>query len=159
MKRISSTKTAFYKKVFPVIWFGFIGVVAVQMVLQGVRSMGDAVAVVGPILMGVIGYFIMRRFIWDLADEVYDDGDVLVVRNGGKEHRVPLTDIMNVSSTMALNPPRITLRLTGPSSQGPLGDEVSFSPEKRFAWNPFAKNEVAEDLIVRVDRARLQRAP
>jgi hypothetical protein len=65
---------------------------------------------------------------------------------------------MNVSVTTMVNPPRITLRIANASGVGPLGSEVTFSPPRPFSLNPFAKIPVAEDLIVRVDRARSQRA-
>ena len=79
----------------------------------------------------------------------------LVVRNGSEEERIPLGNIMNVSASTNTNPPRITLRLVRP---GRFGADVSFSPSSRISFNPFAKNPVAEDLIVRVDKARLGRA-
>ena len=100
----------------------------------------------------------MKKIVWDLVDEVYDGGDFLVVRNRGREHHIPLTDIMNVSSSTFVSPPRITLKLTGASASGPLGSDVAFSPDKPFSLDPFAKDPVAEDLIVRVDRARSKRA-
>jgi len=78
-----------------------------------------------------------------------------VVRNGSEEERIPLGNIMNVSASTNTNPPRITLRLVRP---GRFGADVSFSPSSRISFNPFAKNPVAEDLIVRVDKARLGRA-
>ena len=60
---------------------------------------------------------------------------------------------MNVSSTTFSNPPRITLRLV---KQGKFGKEIAFQPAG-FSLNPFAKNPIAEDLIVRVDDARTRR--
>ena len=158
MKRISSPWTTFYKKVFPALWFGFLGLFVIVALSHGGLASGTVIFLVGPSAMSVFGYFVMRKFVWDLADEVYDAGDYLVVRNRGREHQLPLADIMNVSSSIAVNPPRITLRLTGTSASGPLGAEVAFSPERRFTLNPFARSEVAEDLIVRVDRARSKRA-
>ena len=62
---------------------------------------------------------------------------------------------MNVSASTMVNPPRVTLRLVQP---GKFGSEVVFSPKTGFTLNPFAKSEVAEDLIERVDRARRYRA-
>jgi hypothetical protein len=50
-----------------------------------------------------------------------------------------------------MNPPRITLKLARP---GRFGDEVVFLPQKPFSFNVFAKNPIAEDLILRVDAAR-----
>lgn len=157
MKRISSTSTTFYKKVFPAMWFGFLGLFVTLAVTHGAPGVGGVIFLVAPGAMAVFGYFIMRKFVWDLVDEVYDAGDHLVVRNRAREHHLPFTDIMNVSSSIAVNPPRITLRLTGASASGPLGTEVAFSPERKFTLNPFAPSEVAEDLIVRVDQARSKR--
>lgn len=158
MKKISSRSTGFYKKGFPALWFGFLALFLLMAVTQGVIAKGGSVFLLVPCTMGVFGYFIMRRFVWDLVDEVYDCGDSLLIRNRGQEHRVPLTDIMNVNASIAVNPPRITLRLKNVSAAGSLGAEVSFSPQRAFALNPFAKNQVAEDLIVRIDRARSGRA-
>ena len=59
---------------------------------------------------------------------------------------------MNVSSTTFMNPPRITLRLV---TAGKLGNEIAFSPAMEFSLNPFAKCQLAEDLILRVHRARV----
>jgi hypothetical protein len=107
-----------------------------------------------PMVMAIIGYTVMRQFIWDLVDEVYDHGDYLVIRNRGDEARVNLTDVMNVNVSTNLNPPRITLRLVQPSK---FGTEISFSPIRPFLASPFKRSEIAESLIVRVDRARSKR--
>jgi hypothetical protein len=65
-----------------------------------------------------------------------------------------LADIVNVSSTVAVNPPRITLRLKGASAQSGLGTEIVFSPARSLTLNPFAKVLIAEELISRVEEAR-----
>jgi hypothetical protein len=99
-------------------------------------------------------FLAMKAFLLDLVDEVYDFGDYLVVKNRGEEDHIPLSNIMNVSASFFTNPPRITLKLASPSK---FGDDIIFSPVVPFTFNPFAKNPVAEDLIIRVDRARLRR--
>jgi hypothetical protein len=38
-----------------------------------------------------------------------------------------------------------------------FGTEIAFSSAKPFSINPFARSEIVEDLIVRVDRARTRR--
>lgn len=70
--------------------------------------------------------------------------------------RVFPADIMNVSVSTMMNPPRVTLRLRHPTR---LGSEILFSPARSFRWLPFgdSKNAIAEDLIVRVDQARSKR--
>jgi hypothetical protein len=156
-KKISSPSTAFYKKVFPAFWFGFIALFLVLALTQGAVVEGSVMFLIVPCVIGVFGYFLMRNLVWDLVDEVYDCGDFLLIKNRGQEHRVPLADIMNVAASIAVNPPRITLRLKNLSAASSLGSEVAFSPRRR-TLNPFAKNPVAEDLIHRVDQARSRRA-
>lgn len=154
MKRISSGSTFVYKKVFPATWFiflaGFLG-----MSLWNGWGRVNPVVVGMSVLMGVIAFFVARHFLWNLADEVTDGGDHLRVRRGSVEERIALSDVLNVSVTVQQQPPRVALRLARP---GKLGEEITFLPAARFRWNPFARNEVAEDLIVRVDRARAKRA-
>jgi hypothetical protein len=146
---ISSTQTFLMKKVFPVFWFGFL---AVFMVMGGVGgAWKDPLFVVVPLFMAAIGFLLMRKLVWNLADEVRDGGDVLLVRRGGDEERVPLSNVMNVGMSQFTNPKRLALRLRKP---GKFGDEVVFIPKSGLQFNPFARNKVAEDLIARVDRLR-----
>jgi hypothetical protein len=151
MKQISSRLTWFVKKVFPAFWFGFLLVFLSISVFANVPRDARVPFVIVPCVMAVFGFLLFRKLIWDLADEVFDAGDHLVVRKGGEQDVIRLDNIMNVSATVAVNPPRITLRLVKP---GRFGDEVVFSPPRPFSLNPFARNAVAEDLIVRVDAAR-----
>ena len=153
MKKISSGSTVFYKKLFPLAWFGFL-VVFVGVGLSRRGDIGEAEwwPFVGvPLFMAVFGLVLMRKLVWNLADEVHDGGDFLLIRKGGEEERVPLNNIMNVNASTNVNPQRITLRLVKP---GKFGSEVSFALPARFSFNPFATHPIAEDLIVRVDRAR-----
>jgi hypothetical protein len=152
--KISSGSTFSSKKLFPLMWFGFLAVFVVLTTLTGAAE-SDPMFLIGPAVVAVFGFFLMKKLVWDLVDEVYDCGDFLLVKNRGEEERVPLSNIMNVNASTAMNPPRITLRLVKP---GRFGQEIAFSPVTGFTLNPFAKNQVAEDLIVRVDRARSRRA-
>jgi hypothetical protein len=153
MKKISSKYLFLTKKVFPVLWFGILAFVVIMMVRDGVYVKAP-MAIAVPCLMAVFGYFLMRKLVWDLVDEVYDCGDFLLVKNGGEEERVPLSGIINVSASVLVNPPRVALRLAKP---GKFGAEISFSPVRPFTINPFARNQVIDDLIIRVDRARSKR--
>ena len=154
MVKISSAWTSFYKRVFPIMWFGFLAFFMFTALAGGVLRKSP-IFMLGPILMAVIGYFMMKNMVWILADEVYDCGDSLLVRNGPDEDRIALSNVMNVSATTLINPPRVTLRLVEPSR---FGDEITFSPQVGIRLNAFAKVPVVEDLIVRVDRARSQRS-
>ena len=151
MTRISSRMTSFHKKAFPAMWFGFLAVFMTVAWTGGGFASERWVFMFVPLLMGVLGYVFMRRLLWDLVDEVHDCGDALLVRKGDEEERIPLAGIMNVSATLLINPPRITLRLVNPSR---FGAEIAFVPLMPFTFNPFRKSPIADDLIVRVDRAR-----
>ena len=153
MKRISSRSLIFMKTLFPLLWFGALGSVLVSTIASRAYEQSFMVLAV-PFLMVVFGFFLMRKLVWDLADEVYDKGDSLLVRFRGEEEEIPLSAIINVSVAVAMNPPRITLRLAAP---GRFGREIAFSPIKPFTLNPFAPNPIAEDLILRVDQARSRR--
>jgi len=148
MKQLSSDTTGFHKKVAPAIWFGVLALFGLFAIF-GDRPQPFALVVLA--FMAVLGLFTLKKVAWDLVDEVWDQGDALVVRKGGRECLIPLTNVMTISAPRMMNPPRITLRLVDPC---PFGNEVSFFPKQQSGLNPFAKNEIAEDLIVRVDRAR-----
>ena len=150
MKKISSGLTMVNKKIFPAFWFAFLAIFVIVSLVSGAADT-DVMFLLVPALMAVIGYFVMKKFVWILADEVYDCGDFLLVRNRGEEDRIPLASVVNVNPSTFTNPPKITLRLASP---GKWGSEVVFSPIRNATLNPFARNAVAADLIARVDRAR-----
>ena len=154
VKKISSGQTLFSKKVFPVIWFGVLGFIALGTLFNGAPKQ-DPMLVVIPLVMAAVGFFIMRGMVWDLMDEVYDCGNFLLVRNRDEEDSIPLANIMNVSASTNQRPPRITLRLVKPCK---FGTEITFSPLTPFTLNLFAKNNVAEDLILRVHEERSKHA-
>ena len=155
MERISSRFTFVSKWVFPVAWFGFLLFFIGDTLADGTIN-EDPVFLLAPVFMVIVGFFIMKFLVWDLADAVYDHGTYLVVRRNGKEAQIQLSNGMNVSATSFVNPPRVTLRLVEPSQ---LGLSVSFSPKSSFSLNPFAKNAVTESLIERAFAARVRRAP
>jgi hypothetical protein len=104
--------------------------------------------------MMVVVYFIMKKTVFDLVDEVWDDGDSLVIKNRDQEQRVALRDIKNVSYSWLGNPNRVTLSLRQPSI---FGDQITFGAPLRFmpfSEMPFWKNPMIDDLIDRIDRAR-----
>ncbi len=158
MERISSGQTFFMKRIFPVIWLGFVGI---GVIVSGIAIFSDKGThghpaplsfMLIPVLMLIIGFALFRKLLWDLADSVDDCRDYLLVRRGSIEERVVLTNVLNVSMTQFTNPPRLTLRLRKP---GQLGDEIVFIPKSPgLRLNPFKRNEIAERLILRVDQAR-----
>ena len=149
MTRISSRLTLYSKRVFPAVWFGFLALfIFTSLAASGGHGLPPAVLIV-PLFMAVFGYFLMKKLVFDLVDEVWDDGTELVVKNRGHSERIPLANIMNVSYVTLTNPPRLTLTLRTP---GLLGNEITFSPPAR--WVPFARSPIVDRLIERIDAAR-----
>ena len=109
----------------------------------------DVMIFVVPVFMAVIGYFVMKNLVFDLIDEVYDEGSSLLFKNNGKTVRINLTDIKNVSYSVMVNPPRVTISVRHKTE---FGDELSFSPPGSLI--PFKKNKEITELIDRSDRAR-----
>lgn len=129
MTKISSKSTFFYKKGFPVLRFGFLAFFIATALLEGPVEKDPVFligALIAPCIMAVFGFVFFRKLLWNLADEVYDCGDFLLVKYRGEEVNVPLSNIMNVNASLLINPPRITLRLVRPVK---FGTEIAFSPK------------------------------
>ncbi|MDO5653273.1 MAG: hypothetical protein Q4G39_04140 [Brachymonas sp.] len=164
MKPYAPTLSAspfFFKWVFPAFWL----LPLVLFVVPGMLPTKEPSPlpipmVLMPLLMGAIGFFFFKHMFWVLADEVVDEGDCLRVRKGKQEERIPFRHMLNVATSRLVNPPQISIRLRAPCS---LGDEIIFLPKRSgklsFAFalfTPFARNPIAEDLMLRVDAARRQ---
>jgi hypothetical protein len=146
--------TFFYKRVFPIFWFGFLTLFMIGPTAVAWSS-GQApqpMFFIMPIIMMVVGYAIMKKMVFNLVDQVFDVGDALLVKNGSQQEQIPLADITNISYVQMMNPPQVTLSLRQPTS---FGDKVTFCAPTRFI--PFATSPVIDDLIKRVDAARNRR--
>lgn len=152
MKKISNS-TFFYKKVFPVYWFGFLifmlGIMTNTVLKNGQKL--PLITLIIPIAMMAFGFVLMKVLIFDLADEVFDEGDHLLVKFGKREEKIYLSNIKHLNMTIMTNPKRITLTLREPCA---FGTKVSFSPITPFSFNPVKPNPIAEELIERIDQSR-----
>jgi hypothetical protein len=153
-KCISSRNTYFMKRVFPFIAFGGLALV-LAVPLMAARPHGNFpyAVLLGPLVMAVIFYLVLKRLVFDLVDEVVDEGDALVIRVGSERERIPLTQIINVSYAGMTNPRRVTLTLRHP---GRFGREVVFSPRQGFFEGLAGASPLVRELIERVDAARRQ---
>ena len=138
MVRVSSKATFYYKRVFPIAFFGILLLVIVGPVLLGSNPAQPPPLpfFIIPAAMAVFAYVVMKKLVFDLVDEVLDDGDALIVRNGTTQDRIAFADIKNVSYSVPMNPPRVRLRIGGdvlrPVALHPLRDE----PNHRRADRP-----------------------
>ena len=146
MKKISSDSTFFLKRVFPIVWYGVLGIFAV-IILLGIVTSGEVEfeLLLIPSIIAVLGYVVMKFLVFDLADEVWDDTDSLFVKCNGIEERIPLSNIKDVSY-LAAKPPRITLSLREP---GQLGADITFSPPGDY--NRWKESPIVGELRQRID--------
>jgi len=132
--------TFFYKRVFPVIWFGFL----LLLFAFGLFSTSpDILFLIVLLLMAVFGYWFMKKVMFNLADGVLDAGDALVVRSGGQEERIALSDIKNVNYSPYMYPP-VTLSVR---RRTVFGDTITFCAP--VSMMPLWSSPVILDLIDR----------
>jgi hypothetical protein len=151
MRRISSSMTFFYKRVFPIIFLGFALLLVAFGLGAGVTSwhFPQSPFFMVPIVMLAVFFVVMKKLVFDLVDEVLDAGDALIVRNRGQEERIAFSDVMNVNYSPFMSPPRVVLSLRRPSI---FGSQVAFCAPICFV--PFATSPIVDELIQRIDAAR-----
>jgi hypothetical protein len=148
MPRLSLGVTI-YKRVIPILWIVFVVCLAVWTLVNPYgRSRTELVPL---FVVAVLGFFLTRLLSADLADEVLDGGDHLLVKRDGVEVNVPLTEIERVKESVFFRqgPPRTELILKAP---GAFGRFIEFIPVN-YSVMPFVKSQTTRDLIRRVERA------
>lgn len=163
MRRLSSSSTFFYKRVFPVLCLGLVGICAAMGLFSqtgflsrhvGGHAPTNPMVVIVPIIVFLLGVVLFRRLIWSFVDEVMLDGDTLIVKKGDEHLRISLTEVINVNSLNAVNPRRISLRLRNNTS---LGRDIDFIPGSRrpsLFLGMTKLDPIAEELIDRIDALR-----
>ena len=153
MRRLSSSSTVFYKRVFPLLWLAIVALVGTMLWLLPTRA-GEPVwpqFLPLPFLL-IVGFLVYRTLIAGLLDEVWLDGDDLLLKNRREQLRVALRDVMNINASTLTNPRRITVMLRTGSR---FGRELSFIPASpRGLFSAFRPDPVATELIERVDSLR-----
>lgn len=150
LRRLSSSLTFFYKRVFPICWFGFIYVFVHALVVLTKRgNVIDWKIFLGPVVMAFVGSFIMKHLLWKNVDEVWDAGEALLVRDRGDEELIRLGDVTNVAWSQWTNPETVTLSLAVSSR---FGERVTFMLPTR--WVAFGRHPLVAELIERTEQAR-----
>jgi hypothetical protein len=143
----NAAKTFGMKRAFPAAFY----LMALTMFIGGLFARPfEPMFVVVPLALSFGGAALMWLLVWDLADDVVDEGGYLRVRKGGIEEQVMLRDVMKVSCSRNTNPVRLSLWLRRPNR---LGDRIVFIP-KGMVWLPFGEHPMAEELHARAERLR-----
>lgn len=152
-KLISSGSSTFYKRMLPALWYGIVIVIAVSLwKLSQTEPRIGLWIMVFPVFMLAMFHFLARSLLAGLVDQVWDNGNELIVVNEGHVEHVPLREIMNISYSGFTNPKRATLSLRHP---GRWGASFGFVPVRSsIRILSLGTNQMIEELIRRVDRAR-----
>ena len=145
-KKISGRRTFFQKKVVPII---FPAAAIVGAVIMAQSDDGLNIGVVLLPVFAIRGYFVMKNNVFDLADDVWDEGDSILVHRDDTEIRIPFRNIMSINYDSSTKPTEITLVLRNPHG---FVREVRFFPMRTSPSN--GENTMVMDLINRVDEAR-----
>ena len=154
MRLTSSKMTFFYKRIFPVIWFGFLAVFFLIALVQGLAAdpISNLPFLIVPVVMAIVGYQIMKKMSFGLVDEVFDLGDALLVRNGGQEERIALADIKNVNFFPLYEP--AAGHLVAAAAEHLWRDDCVLCAGPVM---PLSRSPMIEELIDRIDAARQER--
>lgn len=132
--------------------FGLLGLLFFFLLMSGAYETAPML-LVGVGIMAVYGVCSMLTSQQDCVEDVFDCGDHLLVRKSGEEDTVLFSNIINVN--FSKNPQnisaQITLRLASP---GKFGKEISFAPPPKIYMGFPPKSEIADDLLVRAEKAR-----
>lgn len=150
MNRISSPLTFFNKRLLPLLWLVMLGALS-AFSLKGSNPMPGLLIVYGA--MAAVGLLVAKLSLWSLADEVFDAGDSLLIRNDGSVQRIALRQIVEVDCSRFSNPTVVTLWLETPDA---FGKNIKFMPNG-MVFMPFGLHPVANDLRTRIQFARHHR--
>jgi hypothetical protein len=148
--KIISKPLVFLRYVMPILTLVFLSISFVA-VVQNKEYERSVLTLIVPLFLLGLFYFLFKKFVWDLANEVIDNEDRLLVTKGELQIEIRLSNIMNISSSMLQNPPRLTLRLRDPCV---WGSELSFSPLEPGFSLIRTRSKIADDLILRIDKIR-----
>ena len=109
MRLISSKLTLWNKRWMPLCWFGLLAIATVVLAVLVARGRCEPAMLLIPAGAALASFLYMKFFTFVLADEVWDAGDILVIKNGSGELRLPVANIKSVHYSMVADPPRITL--------------------------------------------------
>lgn len=142
--------TPYYK--FPVHrgWLVLVSIFAIAQISVIVSTSGISpmilVILAGSLMIGTLGFAMMKAIPRDFVDEVIDEGNALLIRNAGTELRVALSGIQEVNFMGYERPQRLSIVLRDAS---PLGKTITFIP--RYIPLCFASHPIASDLRQRVE--------
>ena len=149
-RRISSSLTYFYKRIFPALLIIGFGALTVWLWIGNLTGQAWELRWIALVAWGCGTGFL----VWysRMLKEVWLYGDQLIVSDFDTEERVPLRQVEEVKETRLWNPKLIKLRLR---RAGRWGDRIVFIAPIRFQF-VFMNHPLAGELRSLVSEARLR---
>jgi hypothetical protein len=144
MRQISSKLTWYHKKGFPTLWFTAVTLGFCFSLIDFVRGRDAGGFVLIPLALAAVYYLALRSYVFPLMDEVWIDGDDLIVRNRGQEERLPIANVTDVKSFHRSRLKSIEIILAPPSR---FGTSIRFAPP--FRLFSFGTHPIAQELADR----------
>ena len=141
MRQISSKSTWRYKTVYPAVSFGFLALWTAGLIAAVLAGSVPGGLLVVPPVLAVFYYLMLRWLVFPLMDEVWIDGDDLIVRNRGEEERFAITNIVDVEGSYMMSPEHIGIILEPPSR---FGRWIRFAVPLRLFM--FGTHPIAQEL-------------
>jgi len=114
-------------------------ILLVILAVAGTRADLNAYLLRGILLVLAVLGVVVSRFVLQLADQVVDAGDHLIIRRRGQEWLVPWDRVVSVDESHNRLAEFITLHI-GPNPPGP---SLTFCPPFRWSWFPAFPSPVA----------------
>lgn len=110
MNQLSAKASSSYKRLFAIIFYSVAALLYVWFVSAMFYDQEfDLLILCTPLILAVIGYFMMKDAMIGLVDEVLDCGEYLLIKHEGKETEVKLSDIVQFDYAYATTPPMISM--------------------------------------------------
>ncbi|WP_269533758.1 hypothetical protein [Chitinimonas sp. BJYL2] len=138
--RLSSNAVALYKYLLPAFWFIFSAYAAYSSFSSGEVSLLTAI----PLLFIFGGYFLFKKYAFDLADEVIDEGDQLKIIYLNSERIVKLHEISKVTDEKKMQPRRINIHLDNSN------EVIAFIPKGEAGLGLLSESTIFRDLSTKL---------
>jgi hypothetical protein len=150
MRRLSTGATTFWKSVFTPTWIAGAGAFTAAVWMDLIGSTPNTVPMRIAVLLAWVAFSSFLLWWGRRMTHVWLDGDEIVLRPGGREYRLLLSQIRGIKETRFQRVKLITLDLGRPT---PVGDSVVFVAPFAFQ-TPFGDHPLVAELKERKERLR-----
>lgn len=147
-RRVHSRVTFWIKTIVPSFYVAACLLLTVRALWDGWQDGVSSGFALVPLAVLSAGMIVFYRFVFTLADEVWDVGSALRIRRGSVTEIIALGDIVEVKESFTTKPKTVTIVLKAPSR---LGSRVKLVPP----YEGFrVKSRWAKDIRTRIRAAR-----